>query len=296
MPLWNALPVLLTSALLAGCGRLDQLLYEPLTTPQQWCERRPCVLVAGVVFNEPLGSFLVFLLAFLWIAAGVFFLRSHPGQRSRRWLGVALVLGGIGAVQAGVSYQAFSYLLKCAGREYCVLTNGWEVGYSVTQAMSVSAMLISIAYACTRGRCRRGIMVYAWGNALLYVLMALAGSFLPSRVLLSFEVLMLFALPGILLVMAIAARSWLATRHAGDASLWIASILLLAVQVAYFSYAAAGITAQLWRDGNGFYFSENDVLHVGMILWLAYLVVFVGRDLADIDSGEVRPLGGGTTD
>ena len=137
--------------LLSACGRLDELTYQPETTPEQWCDQRPCVQVGDTVLNEPLGTFLVFLLAGLWVASGVYFLRTRRGQRSRAWLGVALILGGVGAALAGVSYQAFSYELKCAGLELCRLTNGWEVGYSVTQAFSVSAMLIAVAHACTTG-------------------------------------------------------------------------------------------------------------------------------------------------
>ena len=33
----------------------------------------------------------------------------------------------------------------------CLLTNGCEIGYSVTQAWSVSAMVVAVAYACTLG-------------------------------------------------------------------------------------------------------------------------------------------------
>ena len=66
---------------------------------------------------------------------------TRSGQRSRAWLGVALLLGGIGAGLAGASYQAFSYPLKCAGWDFCRLTDGLEVGYSVSQAASVSAMV-----------------------------------------------------------------------------------------------------------------------------------------------------------
>ena len=67
--------------------------------------------------------------------------------------------------------------------------------------------------------------------------------------------------------------------------LW-ATVLLVIVQVAYFSYYAAGITALLWGNGDGFYFSENDVLHVGMMLWLAYAVGVVGKYLRDIETVE----------
>jgi hypothetical protein len=275
-----------TALALAGCGRLDELIYEPGTTPEQWCQQRPCIEVGTVTLNEPLGTVLVFLLAGLWIAAGIHFLATRRDQRSRAWLGVALVLGGIGAALAGVSYQAFSYTLKCAGRELCVLTNGWEVAYSLTQAVSVSAMLIAVAHACTQGRMRRGLIVYACANAAVYLAITVAGVLMPSAVLLSFGVLMLFALPGILIVILVAARRYRATRDPMDRSLVIAAVGLIAVQVAYFAYWAAGLTAVLWDDGRGLYFSENDVLHIGMILWLWYVVAVVGRHLRDASTGD----------
>ena len=185
--------------LLSACGRLDELTYQPATTPAQWCDQRPCVHVGDTVVNEPLGTFLVFLLAVLWVASGIYFLRTRRGQRSREWLGVALILGGIGAALAGVSYQAFSYELKCAGLELCRLTNGWEVGFSVTQACSVSAMLIAVAHACTTGRLRRGLIIFAGVNAAAYLVVTVVGVLIPSAALLSFAVLMLFAVPGILI-------------------------------------------------------------------------------------------------
>lgn len=269
------------AVLLAGCGRLDELTYQPPTTPEQWCDQRPCVQVGDTILNEPLGTFLVFLLAGVWVASGIYFLRTRRGQRSRQWLGIALILGGIGAALAGVSYQAFSYELKCAGLDLCRLTNGWEVAYSLTQACSVSAMLIAVAHACTTGRLRRGLILYAIANAAVYVVITIIGVLMPSATLLSFAVLMLFALPGILVVIVVAGRRYRSTRDPMDRSLVIAAVLLILVQVAYFAYYAAGITAVLWDDGNGFYFSENDVLHVGLILWLWYVVAVVGRHLRD---------------
>lgn len=274
--------------LLSGCGRLDELTYQPETTPEQWCDQRPCVEVGDTILNEPLGTFLVFLLAGLWIASGIYFLHTRRGQHSRGWLGVALVLGGIGAALAGVSYQAFSYELKCAGLDVCRLTNAWEVGYSVTQAFSVSSMLVAVAYACTTDRLRRGLIVFAALNAAAYLVVTVIGVLMPSATLLSFAVLMLFALPGILIVIVVAGRRYRATRDPMDRSLVIAAVLLVLVQVAYFAYYAAGITAVLWDDGAGFYFSENDVLHIGMILWLWYVVAVVGRHLRDASTGAVR--------
>jgi hypothetical protein len=277
--------------LLTACGRLDELTYQPETTPEQWCDQRPCIQVGDTIVNEPLGTFLVFLLAGLWVASGIYFLRSRRGQHSREWFGVALILGGIGAALAGVSYQMFSYELKCAGLELCRLTNGWEVGYSLTQTSSVSAMLIAVAYACTTDRLRRGLIAFAGINAVAYAIVTVIGVLTPNAALLSFGVLMLFAVPGILIVIVVATRRYRSTRDPMDRSLVVAAVLLVLVQVAYFAYFAAGITAVLWDDGSGFYFSENDVLHVGMILWLWYVVAVVGRHLRDASTGATPTAG-----
>lgn len=228
--------------------QLEGMLYEPRTTPEQWCQLRPCVSVGGAILNEPLGSFLVFLLAFLWIGSGVYFLRNHQAQSSRKWLGVALVLEDMVA-QAGISYQAFSYALKCAGKEFCTLTNGFEVGYSVTQAVSVSCMLTAVAIACTSGWFRKALIVYCILNAAVYVLITIAGVTQPNQTLLSFEVLMLFALPGILFVMLVSGVQYARKRKPLDGSLLGAAVLLVLVNAAYFAYYGAGITALLYRAG-----------------------------------------------
>lgn len=280
-----ALVAALVALTATGCGRLDELTADPPVTPQEWCEQRPCVAVGDTIVNEPLGTFLVFALAALWVGVGIYFLVSRRGQRSRGWLGVALILGGVGAAQAGISFQAFSYELKCAGQEVCRYTNGFEVGYSVTQAWSVSAMVVAVAFACTVARARTALIVYAVVNAVIYCFVAAAGVLLPSKPLLSFEVLMLFALPGVILVMIVSAARWRRCDNAEEraSARWIfwAAILLILVQVAYFGYYAAGVTQTLWADGTGFYFSENDVLHVGMIAWLIIVAATLGPRLVD---------------
>ena len=274
---------LLSTSFLSSC-KLDQLVYEPQTTPEAWNSIRPFVELGGIVLNEPLGSFLVFLLAFLWILSGFYFLQKQNNQSSRKWFGIALILGGVGAFQAGISYQAFSYLLKCKGYDFCRLTNGFEVGYSVTQAISVSAMLSSVAIACTVGFLRKTIIGYCILNAVVYIVFTIVGITQPNKTLLSFEVLMLFAVPGLLFVIIISGISYIKSRAPLDSSLFMAAILQVVVQAAYFGYYGAGITQKLYKNGEGFYFSENDVLHVGMILWLAYIVLVVGKHLQDYDT------------
>ena len=271
----RAAGLVVVAVVLSGCG-LDTLLYQPQTTPEEWCAQRPCVEVGGVVLAEPWSSALVFALALLWIGVGIYFLASRRGQRSRQWFGISLVLGGLAAGSAGISYQAFSYEFKCAGREYCVLTNGYEIAYSLLQVASMSAMVVAVAFALASARARRAIAAYAIVNVAIYIVITIAGILMPSALLLSFEVLLLFAVPALILVAVLAIRNWqdsLARRI-----LWVL-VLLVLVQVAYLVYFSLGITESLWASG--IYFSANDVLHVGMLIWLVVTGVALGPALRD---------------
>ena len=138
---------------------MNEPLFDPPTTPEQWCETQPCLAIGGITFTQPFGSVLVYLLALLWVAGGVYYWRVREGQRSREWMSLALVLSGIGAGLAGTSYQLLGYELKCAGRVFCLWTNWLEVAYLMLQAASASAMLIAVAYACTSGVLRPRLLL-----------------------------------------------------------------------------------------------------------------------------------------
>ena len=268
--------VVAAAAALSGCGRIDELAYQPPTTPAEWCTQRPCVDVGGVTLAEPWSSALVFALALLWLGVGVYFLVTRRSQRSRTWFGTSLVLGGLAAGSAGISYQALSYELKCAGRDVCALTNGYEIAYSLLQVASLSAMVVAVAYALASPHARRAISVYAVVNLLVYIVITIAGMLVPRAFLLSFELLLLFAVPALVIAAVLAVRRWpgpLARRI-----LWVL-VLLVLVQVAYLVYFALGITESLWASG--IYFSANDVLHVGMLAWLVVTVWVLGPALRD---------------
>ena len=255
---------------------MDELVYQPPTTPAEWCTQRPCVEVGGLTLAEPWSSVLVFALALLWLGVGIYFLASRRGQRSRAWFGMSLILGGLAAGSAGISYQAFSYELKCAGRDVCALTNGYEIAYSLLQVASMSAMLVAVAYALASTRARRAITVYAVLNLLVYVAITFAGVFMPSAFLLSFELLLIFAVPALVIAAVLALRRW--SESLARRVLWVL-VLLVLVQVAYLVYFALGVTESLWASG--IYFSANDVLHVGMLAWLAVTGWALGPTLKD---------------
>ena len=49
--------------------------------------------------------------------------------------------------------------------------------------------------------------------------------------------------------------------------------------LAYWFYDKLEITQKLWAQGK--WFSQNDVLHIGLILWVIYLAVVVANRVED---------------
>ena len=260
---------------------MNELLFEPPTSPEQWCQLQPCFEVGGVTFTQPLGSILVYLLAVVWIVGGIYFWRIRDGHRSREWMALALVLGGIGAGLAGTSYQLLGYELKCVGRDLCLWTNWFEVAYMMLQATSASAMLIAVAYARTTGVLRLWLIICAVAIAVAYVALATYGALTGIKTLIRFELLTLVAAADLLLLRAVAAQRWIRERESTDLSIIGAGAWLIVTSAAYAGYLAAGLTAILWDGGAGFYLSENDVLHLGMIAFITYLVAVVAERLRD---------------
>jgi hypothetical protein len=48
---------------------------------------------------------------------------------------------------------------------------------------------------------------------------------------------------------------------------------------AYYLYLMLGITETLWQ--RGLWFSENDVLHIGLISWMLYIIRVVAKNSHD---------------
>ena len=211
----------------------------------------------------------------------MYFFRIRQGQKSRLWWGIALVLWGAGALLAGTSYEAFSYAIKCAGRPACVWTSWWEVLYLILSVASVDAMLVAEAYTCATGRLRRGLIIYAAANLAAYVVIALIGALVPVKFLISFELLILFAAPTILLFFILNGWRYVKFRDRMDLALLGAWVWLVLTLGAYFGYLMAGITQTLWA--RGVWFSENDVLHIGLIVWMIYLAWVVAPRVRDAE-------------
>ena len=279
----RSLSSLVALLLLTGCARLDAIPAAPPQTAATWLTIQPHAAikigVQEIILVQPSTSFFVYLLGVLAIGAGLHFFRIQDGQRSRVWWGIALVLWGAGALLAGTSYEAFSYALKCAGRPACVWTSWWEVLYLILSVASVNAMLLAEAYACAVGKRRRALTIYAVANAAVYAAVVLTGALIPVKFLISFELLILFAAPTILMFFMLNGKRYARLRDDMDLALLGAWTWLALTLGAYFLYLMLGITQTLWATG--FWFSENDVLHIGLIVWMIYLALVVAPRVRD---------------
>jgi hypothetical protein len=274
---------LLILFLLPACGRLESLPYDPPQTPVTWLQTQPYAEFSlggqTVILVQPSTSAIVYLLGLLTVGVGLYFLRIRAGQRSRLWWGVALLLWGLGALLAGTSYEAFSYNIKCAGRELCLWTSWWEIGYLLVSVWSIDAMMLAVAQSSALGGLRKALTAYAWVNATIYFVLVMLGVFIPVKFLISFEFLLAVAAPSILVMFGLNAWRYARTKSAAELSLLGAWIWLGLTIAAYFLYLISGNTAVLWA--RGLWFSENDVLHIFLIIWMLYLARFVAPKIID---------------
>jgi len=269
---------------LTACGRLETIPYDPPQTLETWLQIQPYIrfTLGGqtITLMQPSTTSIVYLLGLLTLGVGLYFLRLRARQRSRLWWGIALLLWGLGALLAGTSYEAFSYDIKCAGRDLCLWTSWWEIAYLLVSVWSIDAMTLAVAHSSTRGRLRRILTVYAFANALAYLVVLVIGVSIPVKFLISFEFLLAVAAPGLALGLVINLRNYLREKQPQEGALVFAWLWVVITIAAYFLYYLSGLTVTLWAKG--WWFSENDVLHICLILWMLYLGLYLAPRTTDL--------------
>lgn len=275
--------LVLVALFLSGCSSLSAIPSDPVQTPETWLRIQPFIAMqlggAEFVLVQPSSTFFVYLLGAVAIGAGIYFLRIREGQRSRLWWGIALILWGLGALFAGTSYQAFSYEIKCRGREICAWTSGWEVIYLLFSVASVDAMMMAEAYIFSPGKWRKGLMIYAAANIVLYAVTLIAGVISLNKFLISFELLLLVTAPSIVAFLILSGWRYFKSRNPMDLGLLVTWIWLGLTISAYFAYLQLGFSETLWESG--LWFSENDVLHIGLISWMLYIAISLAKRVHD---------------
>ena len=112
------------------------------------------------------------------------------------------------------------------------------------------------------------------------ILVILVGVLVPIKFLISFELLLAFAAPGILLLLILNSWRYYKFKSQMDLAL-IGTWLGLGLAIgAYFLYFILGITQRLWAQG--IWFSDNDVLHIGLILWMLYIALSAANKVGDL--------------
>ena len=282
-PITPRIWLVLAALVLSGCSPLSSIPSNPPQTPENWLKIQPSILarLGAVEFFlvQPSSTVFVYLLGILAVAAGVHILKIREGQRTRLWWGIALILWGFGALFAGTSYQAFSYEIKCRGREICSWTSGWEVLYLLFSVASVDAMMLAEAYIFAPGKWRKGLIGYALANIALYAVTLVAGVLSLNKFLISFELLLLVTAPSIVVLLALSIWRYAKFQDPMDLGLMITWIWLGLVIGAYFTALQLGITEAFWEQG--FWFSENDVLHIGLISWMLYIAIRLAKRVHD---------------
>jgi len=270
-------------------NNLDKLLYEPLMTPEEWCASQPCVEVQFLSYTfiivQPTSTVLVYGLGFLTVGVGLFFLKQNKGQISIQWWGISMLFWGLGALFAGTSYQIFSYELKCSGREYCLWTSWWEISYLLLTVGALNAIMMAQSYSCASGRFRRLLQFYSLINSGIYLIIVVIGTLIPIRFLISFELLVLFLFPITLFFFLLNTVRYLKEKNPMDLRLLITSLSLGIIILLYYTYYLLGITEILWEQG--IWFSENDVLHITLIIWILYIGKIVPTYVEDQRNGDI---------
>lgn len=271
--------------LVTGCNRLDTIEYSPKLTPdaflssQHWMK----IQLAGFdfVLSQPTSSIIVYFVSFFDIFVAYKFFQNLQNQKSKYYFGLGLFLTGVGAILAGTSYQAFGYEIKCGGREFCTWTSWWEIIYALFSGWGMNAFLVGCAYSNATGSFRKSIIYYALINAILYSALLIYGAIVPIQFLVSFEFLSLSSTPSVLFFIWIYGKAYNKNRDKMNLYLRNTWIILIGVIFTYAVYLILGITQPLWQKG--IWFTENDVLHVGMIYWVYYILIKLPNEVKDLE-------------
>jgi len=72
---------------------------------------------------------------------------------------------------------------------------------------------------------------------------------------------------------------YLKVRKSLDLLLVGAWIFMFVIVFAYFGFFVSGYADILWKKG--IWFNANDVLHIGLIFWIVYLVSCIAKHVED---------------
>ena len=270
--------------ILTGCNRINNIIYSPQITPKDFLSSQPWISIKFGSFEfvlcQPTSTLIVFFLGVFTLFAGYKLLSDLNKQKSRLAWGVGLLLTGAGAIIAGTSYQAFGYEIKCMGRDFCTWTSWWEIIYLFLTSLGLNIFLIGSAFSSAKEGFRKIMIVYAISNSIIYSALLIFGALIPVKFLVSFEFLVLLSAPTLFFLIGLHYRFYLKHKDISDKNLRNTWLIIIPVALAYYVWLRINLTQTLWQKG--IWFSENDLLHIGMIWWVYYVKVNLPKNLKDL--------------
>ena len=244
-------------------SQIDRLLIQPQINGEMFLLQYPYIKINNLIIQQPTSTFFILLLTIITLGLGLYYLKNKNNKFSL-WLGINFVFWGLGALLAGLSYQAFGYYLKCTNLEYCTFTNWVELLYMTLTVLSINALLVDYSYLSNHKKIQNNLQKFALGSVVLYALFQGIGIVLPNRFMISYEGMLLFLSPNIIIMMWINYQNLNKSLHK---KLWIIWLLFLGVNIAYFVALFSNQGPFLYSNFN-IWFNENDTLHVLLILWM----------------------------
>jgi len=258
---------------------------NPEFTTEDWFNAQPSATIRiaskTVILSQPSSTLLVYLLGVLTIFAGLYFFVIRGSEISRLMWGISLVLWGVGAILAGTSHQAFGYQIKCQGRKAVAWTSWWELIYLIFQQVSLNVMLVAVAYSCTNGIWLKILTMYAIASSLVYIVLIFVGGLVPIRSLITFELMVLISTPIVVFFFALNGWRYMMFKSPMDLAFLGTWALMLFSMIFYWIYNHLGIARKLWTGKNRIWFSENDVLHIVLIIWVIYIAMVLAKHIED---------------
>ena len=142
-------------------------------------------------------------------------------------------------------------------------------------------MLVAVAYSCAEGSLQIILVVYALVNAMIYVIVTFVGGIAPVKSLITFTMMVRVSTPILLIFFILNGWRYYMFGDSMDLALLGTWILLILTSAAYCLYDDLDITRKLWAKGDGIWFSQNDVLHIGLIFWMLYITTVVAGRVKD---------------
>lgn len=243
-----------------------EILLEPLTTPAEYLALKPYITIFNnIIIIVPSSTLIVYLLGVVILLIGIRLIKNNK----KLW-GLSMLFWAAGTFLAGTSYQGLEYMLKCAGNEYCQFTSWFELAYLFVTAISISLLAIAFSNDLYDRKENNWLVVYSKIAIPVYATILVVGSILNSYILVSYELFTVFFMPIFLVLFIINIINYCKRKDTINKRFITLWIIFLGVNVLYYVCYLSGINTLLFEN-TGVWFSANDVLHIGLIIWFIYL-------------------------